>query len=132
MKENKWQWILGNKKSTTPVKIMRWTARLWSLFAFALALIVAIGPDPNAVRPPSLREVFLLSLWLIAILGLMMAWKWERFGALLAMIIMPVREIFYILVYREWLINFLLIWALVIPPAMMYYFADVMDRKQTS
>ena len=121
-------WILGNRDSTIFVKILRWTARVWSLLAFALAMVVAFSPDPHAVSPITARELFMLSLWLFAILGLLIAWRFERMGALLTIAIMPLREALYYLFYREWIINFLLVWALVIPPAVMYLTAWSRDR----
>ena len=130
MKDNKGQRLLGNKNSSTHVKILRWIARIWSLFGLALALLIAFSSDPYAVNPIQPHEVFMLSLWGIAILGLILAWRWERFGALLTIITMPIRELVYILIYREWTVNFLLIWALVIPPAVMYLFARYRDRNQ--
>jgi hypothetical protein len=130
MNKSKTQWILGNPESTVLVKVLRWTARVWSLLAFALAMVVAFSPDPHAVNPITAREFFMLSLWLVAILGLLLAWRFEKLGALISIIIMPLREVLYVLVYREWTINFLLIWALVVPPAVMYLLAWTLDRKQ--
>jgi len=130
MEKAKRHWILGNPGSTVIVKILRWTARVWSLLALALALVVALSPDPNAVNSITAREFFMLSLWLIAILGLVLGWRFERLGALITIIIMPVREALYILFYREWTVNFLLIWVLVIPPAIMYLLAWSGDRKK--
>jgi hypothetical protein len=125
----KGHWILGDKYSPRKVKILRWVARIWSLFVLGLALVIAFTPDPYTTRPIELHEAFMLSIWGVAILGLILAWRWERFGALLTIITMPIREILYILFYREWTINFLLIWALVIPPAVMYLLAWRMDHK---
>jgi len=130
MKKAKKHWILGNPNSEVRVKVLRWTARIWSLLALVLALVVALSPDPYAVNPIKAREVFMLSLWLIAILGLLLAWRFERLGALISIIIMPLREALYVLFYREWTINFLLIWALVIPPAVMYLLVWSKDRKR--
>ncbi len=130
MKKRKVKWILGNPKSTILVKILRWTARVWSLLAFFLALVVALSPDPNATNPITVGAYFMLSLWLIAILGLLLAWRYERLGALITILVMPIREALYILLNRDWEINFLLIWALVIPPAAMYLLAWSLDRKR--
>ncbi|MDF1520085.1 MAG: hypothetical protein P1P73_06355 [Brevefilum sp.] len=112
------------------MKILRWIARIWSLLALILALVIAISPDPYAVNPITARELFMLSLWLIAILGLVLGWRFERMGALITIIIIPVREALYVLFYREWTVNFLLIWALVIPPAILYLLAWSGDRKK--
>jgi len=130
MNENTISWLLGNKHSSKNVKVLRWIARAWSLFALALALLIVLSPDPHAVNPIQPREVFMLSLWGVAILGLLLAWRWERLGALLTIIIMPIRELVFIAIYREWTVNFLLIWALVIPPAVMYLLAWYNDKKQ--
>ncbi|MDW7755576.1 MAG: hypothetical protein SCH68_10470 [Brevefilum sp.] len=130
MKKEKGHWILGNPDSTVRVKILRWIARIWSLLALILALVIAISPDPYAVNPITARELFMLSLWLIAILGLVLGWRFERMGALITIIIIPVREALYVLFYREWTVNFLLIWALVIPPAILYLLAWSGDRKK--
>lgn len=131
MNDQKEKWILGNKNSSVLVKILRWVARIWSLFALIIALLVVFTPDPYQVRPITAMEVFMLSFWGVAIFGLILAWRWERFGAVLTLITMPVREVVYILLHRGWTINFLLIWALVIPPALMYLFAWYKDHQKS-
>ena len=93
-------------------------------------MVVALSPDPYAVNPITAREIFMLSLWLVAILGLLLGWRFERLGALITVIIMPLREVLYFLFYREWTINFLLIWALVMPPAAMYLLAWSRDHQK--
>ncbi len=131
MKGQKENWIFGNKNSSVLVKILRWVARIWGLFALILALLVVFTPDPYQVRPITAMEVFMLSFWGVAILGLILAWRWERFGAVLTLITMPVREVVYFLLHRGWTINFLLIWALVIPPALMFLFAWYKDHQKS-
>jgi hypothetical protein len=131
MKGQKENWIFGNKNSSVLVKILRWVARIWGLFALILALFIVFTPDPYQVRPITAMEVFMLSFWGVAILGLILAWRWERFGAVLTLITMPVREVVYILLHRGWTINFLLIWALVIPPALMFLFAWYQDHQKS-
>lgn len=130
MKNGKAQWILGSKESSILVKILRWIARVWGLFALAIGLMVALTPDPYQVRPITTMEIFILSFWGVAILGLVLAWRWERFGALLTIFTMFFREIVYFLLHRGWVINFLIVWALVIPPAVLYLQAWHLDRKQ--
>ena len=130
MDNHQGQRILGNNNSSTRVKIIRWIARVWSVAALTLALLIFFAPDPYATTAIKPREVFMLSIWLVAFLGLILAWRWERVGAMLTIIIMPIRELLYALIYREWTINFLLIWVVVIPPAVMYLLVWYRDRKQ--
>lgn len=75
---------------------MRWTARIWSLpiIVYALLLLVGYGwnwvttgvADPYAVEevPPveALPPVFVF----LGILGLGIAWRWERLGGTLSVV----------------------------------------------
>lgn len=124
-------WLLGNTNSSTLVKILRWTARIWSLAALALALMVALSPDPYATEAVPFKDYFILSLWGIAILGLVIAWRWERLGAWIAIITMTLRELIYEVVNGGWDISFLLVWILVIPPAILYVLAAHLDTKRS-
>lgn len=53
------------------------------IIAFVVVMI-AVTPDPYAVRPPSGIEIFYLSLYAVAAFGLLVAWKWELIGALIS------------------------------------------------
>jgi hypothetical protein len=44
---------------------------------FVFALLRIITPDPYATEPVPASDWFLLSLWGVAILGLLIAWRWE-------------------------------------------------------
>lgn len=74
-------------------KRMRWVARIWSLPLIAGALVLAIGwtwswvtgaTDPHRVEgnPPTeaLAPIFLV----VSVVGLGMAWRWERVGGVIA------------------------------------------------
>ncbi len=113
-------------------KILRWTARIWGLAALTIGLMVALSPDPYATEPVPLRDYLILSLWGIAILGLVIAWRWERLGAWTTIVTMAVRELAFVIANREWFVNFLLVWALVIPPAIMYLVAARLDARKLS
>ena len=129
MEIHRGQWILGYRGSTTRVIIFRWIARLWGLLLFVFALIRVFTPDPNASGTIAFRDGFMLSLWGVAFIGLILAWRWERLGALITLLIMPIREVLFVIIYREWTVNFLLIWALFVPPAVLFLIAWRMDRK---
>ena len=62
------------------VIIIRWIARIWSILVFVVALLTIFPPDPNATEPVPVADWFLLSLWGVAILGLLVAWRWELVG----------------------------------------------------
>lgn len=121
--------MVSTYKRPKSVLWLRWIARIWSIGVLVIALLLTFTPDEHATGEPlAFREIFMLSLWGLAILGLLLAWLWERFGGLFTIIIMFVREITYYLLYHEWIINFLLIWLAVIPPAVFFIWASAVDK----
>ena len=62
------------------VKMTRWVARIWSLGPILITLVVIIGPDENVVEPVPWTDWLALSLIFISVLGLAIAWRWERLG----------------------------------------------------
>lgn len=117
----------GKKQSLS--RILRWIARIWSLLLLIFALVRVFTPDPYAIRPITAFEVFLLSFWGVAIIWLILGWKWERLGAYGAIITMILRELVYTITTGEWIINFLIIWVLIIPPAILYLLAYKFYQK---
>ncbi|MCJ7667472.1 MAG: hypothetical protein MUP04_04170 [Anaerolineae bacterium] len=66
------------------VTIIRWIARIWSILIFVLALLVIITPDPYVVEPVPLADRILMGFFGVAILGLLIAWRWEGLGGAIA------------------------------------------------
>lgn len=102
------------------VSIIRWVARGWSILALLVALLIVFTPDPYATSSVSAIEWFILSLWGVAILGLLVAWRWEFLGGVITIGIMVLREIIFFVAMGYWIPAFLLVWILVIPPAILF------------
>ncbi len=98
-----------------------WTARIWSLLLLLFVVARIITPDPYATEPVPTEDWFLLSFWALAIVSLILAWRWPKAGAVMAVTIMAARELAWILLKDGWLINFLLIWLIIVPPAVFYW-----------
>ena len=113
-------------------KILRWFARIWSLLALYAALAVIFTPDPYATEPVPPQDWFLLGLWNIAILGLLIAWRWERTGALITIFALFLREFSYFSLKGGWHTYFLIFWAGVLPPALMFLAAWKMKQNRTN
>jgi hypothetical protein len=110
--------------------IIRWTARVWGILVFALALIIIFTPDPYASGPVPAEDWFLLSLWGLAIVGLLVAWRWELAGGILTIATMFIRELVWIILKGDWIVSFLIVWLLVVPPAILFLVAWDLDRKR--
>ena len=113
---------------TRLVGTLRWIARLWSTLVFALAVLQIVFPGSEAGGPVPAIDRLLLSLWVVAILALAAAWRWEAVGATIAISAMFLREITFVLVKGFWIPAFLLVWILVIPPAVLFLAAWRLDR----
>ncbi len=110
-------------KTHLTVSIIRWTARGWSILALLVALMIIFTPDPYATSPVPAIEWFILSLWGVAILGLLVAWRWEFLGGLITIGTMVFRELIFYIAMGYWIPAFLLVWILVIPPAILFILA---------
>jgi hypothetical protein len=118
-----------SQRPTRRTVAIRWVARIWSLLVFALALMMIFTPDPYATEPVPAEDWFLLSLWGVAILGLLVAWRWERAGATLTLAVMFIRELAWVILKGGWIISFLIVWALLAPPAILFLFAWRSERE---
>ena len=110
-------------------KIIRWIARIWSILVFVFTLLRIITPDPYATEPVPISDWFLLSLWGVAILGLLIAWRWELIGGIITISIMFVRELIWVVLKGDWWVNFLIFWSFVVPPAILFLVAWRLGRK---
>lgn len=68
------------------IRILRWTARIWSGLLAVLVVMISVTPDPNAVKPIPLGEMVELGFYGLALLGLILAWRWEILGGVIVLI----------------------------------------------
>jgi hypothetical protein len=111
------------------IKILRWIARIWSLILLVIALMIVIIPDPYATEPVPAVDWLLLGLWGTAVLGLLVAWRWELAGGIITLASMLLRELVWVLVNKAWIVNLLIVWVLIVPPALMFLAVWRMQRR---
>ena len=113
------------------VRVIRWTARVWSLLAVALALMIFFLPDDSSGSAPiAAVDKFILSLTGLAMAGLILAWRWEPAGAVFTMVMLCVREIFWVVLKGNWLPGFLILWLFFLPPAILFLTAWWLEKKR--
>lgn len=110
------------------VSLARWVARIWSLLIFAAVLVMIFSPDPYATEPMLPEDRFLLVLWGIAVIGLLVAWRWASVGAAITVAALILREIAWVIIKGPWMVNFLLIWAVLLPPAALFVMASRWEK----
>ena len=111
------------------VKVVRWIARGLSILIIVFTFLRAVLPAPTITEPVPAEDIFLLSLWGVAVLGLLLAWRWELAGSLLTISVMLAREAAWVLIKGNWWINFLIIWAVMLPPAVLFLAAGIGQRR---
>jgi len=126
--------------STSPqwVTILRWIVRGWSVFVLLVAVAIAITPEADALPGETttipLIEAFALGGYGLAVLGLVLGWGLETWGGALAILGVLIHDaLFYIAKgFRpEWLMGNLIIGALFIVPAVLYWVCSSKSQQMT-
>jgi hypothetical protein len=121
-----------NEPKSVPVtsRILRWIARIWTLLLAGFALLMSLTPDPTITEPVPLEDWFLLGFWGVAIVGLLIALWWETVGAAITIVTMFLREIAWVVLKGDWMVNFLIVWILIVPPAILFLAAHRLDSNR--
>jgi len=68
--------------SNLMVRVVRWIARIWSGLMAIAALLMAVVPDPYTIRPIPTSDWIELGFYWLAIVGVLVAWRWELLGGI--------------------------------------------------
>ena len=108
---------------------MRWIARIWSILVIAFCVLIFFDPASGGPGPIAPVDVFLLSLTGVALLGLLIAWRWELVGGVFTIAMLFIREIAWVILKGNWLVGILILWFLIAPPAILFLAAWNLGRK---
>ena len=111
------------------IKSTRWIARIWSLLVTAGILLIFFSPDSVDAGPIAPVDIFLLSLTGVALLGLFIAWRWELLGGIFTIAVLFFREVAWIVLKGNWEMGFLILWVLILPPAILFLIAWGLERR---
>jgi hypothetical protein len=68
------------EKTRNWVRVVRWVARIWSLGPILFALAEILFPHAEEGEIVPWTELVPLGLAFISVIGLALAWRWERLG----------------------------------------------------
>ena len=111
------------------VKIIRWTARIWSIVVSAGAILIFFSPNSLAAGPILPVDIFLPSLVGVNFLGLFIAWRWELVGGIFTIAMLFIRELAFVILKGYWEAGLLILWLLIAPPAILFLVAYSLERK---
>lgn len=117
----------SKSKRTTPLsaRILRWIALIWSFLALADILLLLYGSDASQ----TIKDWPLFALWGLAVFGLLIAWKWALTGSIIALLSIALHDLLYLAIKGTWLPAFMTLWALIIPPAILFLVAWLMIKN---
>lgn len=98
-----------------------------------VAVVIAITPDPNIVGPVPLIEWIEVGLLGVAVVGLMLAWRWEAAGASLALLSIAAQDIIFRLHRGIWfhsMGNTAVLMLIFIIPAVLYLVCWYLSRDK--
>ena len=87
MAENTRRWVL----------VTRWVARIWSLGPILFILAEIVFPHAEEGVEVPLTDWLNLSLLFISVIGLALAWRWERLGGWLSLITLVALTIVFVI-----------------------------------
>jgi len=118
---------MSKTKFKTPmaVTVLRTIAVLWTLAALVDAALLIIGKG----QARDFNDWPLLALWGVAIVGLVLAWKWNLLGSIIAIAFTALHDILALILNGSWLPGYMIMWAFIIPPAVLFIIAWVLERN---
>jgi hypothetical protein len=119
----------STKNPARKLKIIRWIARIWTIPVVILALLAVLTSEQNTISDPEhWLSSFFLVMWGIAVLGLVIGWRWELAGGLITIVTLVMRDTLYIIMGGTWVENILFVWVPLIPPAVLFLIAWRMEK----
>jgi hypothetical protein len=126
LKENR---IVRKNSPTKLIKIGRWVARILSVFVLVLAIgILATSGEDSTTETLPVSYWILMSMWMVGVLGLMIAWRFEFAGASIALLALIFRDMFYFSLSGRSLVDFKMIWLPILIPALLFMVVWWFDR----
>jgi hypothetical protein len=82
------------------IPVIRWTARIWTLVPIFFALGEILFPH-GGNGEVVWYEILALSLLGVTLLGLALAWRWERIGAVISLTSLAIFSVLFILTFER-------------------------------
>jgi hypothetical protein len=118
MDENKKGWV----------RWTRWVARIWSLGPILFVLAEIVFPHAEEGVPVSWMEWVTLSVAFMSVLGLALAWRWERLGGWIAVIALAIFTVLFLITVERSFPTVLIFLVGLGVPAALYLISDYAER----
>lgn len=112
------------------IKRIRWIARVLSIVILLFTITLLIS-SALAATSESLPLIYwlLLGMWCLSALCLGVAWRWELVGSILAIVTLVSREMVYLYLSGQILVDFWQVWMPILFPVALFILARELERK---
>jgi len=112
------------------IRRIRWIARILSILIVILSITLLVSSALAAKNENlSLLYWLLLGMWCLSALCLGVAWRWELVGSILAVTALVSRELIYLFLSGQILVDFWQVWLPILFPAALFILARAQERK---
>jgi hypothetical protein len=112
------------------IKTFRWIARIISILVLILAIGILLTPGTEVEgQTPTVAYWILLIMWCTGVLGLLLAWRWELVGAIIAIFALITRDMFYYSLSRQSFVDFGMVWLPILIPALLFLLAWWLEKR---
>jgi hypothetical protein len=109
--------IMDSKKW---LPVVRWMARIWSLGPILFGLANVLSPETESDIFVPWTDWLALSLMGICLIGLAVAWRWEKVGAWITLVTLVVFTVVFVLTVERVFPTLLIILLALGTPALMF------------
>ena len=114
--------------SRTWVRVTRWVARIWSLAPILFALSEILFPHAEEGVPVPWTDWLALSLAFISVIGLALAWRWERLGGWISIAALGIFLVLFLITVERSFPMVLIFLAGIGVPAALFLISAYADR----
>ena len=110
------------------VRVTRWVARIWSLGPILFALAEILFPHAEEGVAVPWTDWVTLSIAFISVIGLAIAWRWERLGGWISLVALAVFLVLFLITVERSFPGFLIFLVGIGVPAVLFLISAYADR----
>ena len=117
-----------DENSRSWVRVTRWVARIWSLGPILFVLAEILFPHAEEGVPVPWTDYITLSLVFISVIGLAIAWRWERLGGWISIAALAVFLVLFLITVERSFPAVLIFMVGIGVPAALFLISAYADR----
>ena len=110
------------------IRATRWIARIWSLGPILFVLAEILFPHAEEGVPVRWTDWLALSLAFVSVIGLALAWRWERLGGWVSVVALAIFLVLFLITVERYFPAVLIFLVGIGVPAALFLISAYSDR----